>query len=277
MEGIIQFVVIFFVLGAISIWVNKNLPKWTGKVGERRVQTEIEKLEKLKPNQYKAFHDLYIPKQAGGYSQIDHIVVSEYGIFVLETKNYDGWIFGEENKKYWTQVIYKRKEKFLNPIWQNKDHIKSLKEWLGPEFESAPYFSMVVFFKSASFKTEMNFKEAEVIYVRNLIKTIEQYQTTAISKETAERISDKLNRLMIGNKNKKKEIVKQHVQNINNAKGKQKANVDNSKCPKCGGNLKVKNGKYGKFVGCSNYPKCRYTRKEVINPGSKKIQQSSST
>ncbi|MCM3055710.1 nuclease-related domain-containing protein [Caldifermentibacillus hisashii] len=77
MEGIIQVVVIFFVLGAISIWVNKNLPKWTGKAGERRVQKEIEKLEKLKPNQYKVFHDLYIPK-AGGYSQIDHIVVSEF-------------------------------------------------------------------------------------------------------------------------------------------------------------------------------------------------------
>ncbi|MCM3055711.1 topoisomerase DNA-binding C4 zinc finger domain-containing protein [Caldifermentibacillus hisashii] len=165
----------------------------------------------------------------------------------------------------------------MNPIWQNKGHIKSLKEWLGPEFELVPYYSILVFFESATFKTGMNFKDADVIYVRNLIKTIEQYQTTATSKETAEKISGKLNKLLIGNKNKKKEIVKQHVQNINNAKGKQKANIDNSKCPKCGGKLQVKNGKFGKFVGCSNYPKCRYTRKEFINPGSIKIQKSSST
>jgi hypothetical protein len=60
-------------------------------------------------------------------TQIDHIVVSNYGIFVIETKNYKGWIMGNEYDEYWRQVIYKRKEKLYNPIKQNYGHILALK------------------------------------------------------------------------------------------------------------------------------------------------------
>ena len=77
--------------------------------------------------------------------QIDHVVVSRKGIFVLETKNYTGWIFGNENSQNWTQVIYKRKEKFYNPIWQNFDHIQALKEFLGEITTGKPPFSPLSF------------------------------------------------------------------------------------------------------------------------------------
>ena len=32
------------------------------------------------------------------------------------------------------------------------------------------------------------------------------------------------------------------------------------RCPRCGGMLVERNGKYGKFLGCEHYPKCLYTR-----------------
>lgn len=57
----------------------------------------------------------------GTISQIDHLVVSNYGIFVIETKNYKGWILGNEDSQNWTQVIYKYKNKFYNPVLQNRD------------------------------------------------------------------------------------------------------------------------------------------------------------
>lgn len=56
---------------------------------------------------------------------IDHVVISKYGVFVIETKNYRGWIIGNEKSEYWTQVIYKRKERLYNPIKQNYGHIKA--------------------------------------------------------------------------------------------------------------------------------------------------------
>jgi hypothetical protein len=56
-------------------------------------------------------HDITIPSVKGKTTQIDHVVVSEYGVFVIETKNYTGWIVGDEKSDYWTQVIYKRKER----------------------------------------------------------------------------------------------------------------------------------------------------------------------
>ena len=51
-----------------------------------------------------------------GTTQIDHIIVSRYGVFVVETKNMKGWIFGNPNEKTWTQKIYKHSSKFQNPL-----------------------------------------------------------------------------------------------------------------------------------------------------------------
>ncbi|WP_164985350.1 nuclease-related domain-containing protein [Ammoniphilus sp. CFH 90114] len=100
-------------------------PKVKGYIGEKKVQR---KLNSLDPNQYITINDIMIPTAEGKTSQIDHIVLSLYGIFVIETKNYQGWIFGKDQQQYWTQTIYKRKEKLFNPVWQNKGQIKALQD-----------------------------------------------------------------------------------------------------------------------------------------------------
>ncbi|GAB3385463.1 hypothetical protein GCM10027514_25910 [Azotobacter armeniacus] len=66
-----------------------------------------------------------------GTTQIDHVFVSRYGIFVLETKNMQGWIFGSEHQAQWMQKIYKRSYKFQNPLRQNFKHLKALEAALG--------------------------------------------------------------------------------------------------------------------------------------------------
>ena len=76
-----------------------------GKRGEKQVAVL---LSLLPQKDYKVINDLLI--QSGGHSaQIDHVVVSAYGIFVIETKYYKGWIYGGENSEYWTQNIYGHK------------------------------------------------------------------------------------------------------------------------------------------------------------------------
>lgn len=95
-----------------------------------------------------------ITLQAGnGTSQIDHILVADTGIFVIETKHYSGWIFGGAGDSQWTQVIYKRKSRFQNPVHQNYGHVKALQSLFNLHTDS--FNSIVVFTGNAEFKTDL--------------------------------------------------------------------------------------------------------------------------
>jgi len=84
-------------------------------------------------------------------TQIDHILVADTGMFVIETKHYQGWIFGDAAAKTWTQVIYKHKSRFQNPLRQNYGHIKTLQAMF--KLPEEAYAGVVVFTGSAEFKT----------------------------------------------------------------------------------------------------------------------------
>ena len=93
-------------------------------------------------------------KTSDGTTQIDHILVSRYGVFVIETKHYTGWLFGDAKSKQWTQVIYGTKHRFQNPLHQNYKHIKAAQElldFLSPE----QVMGLVVFTGDAEFKTDI--------------------------------------------------------------------------------------------------------------------------
>lgn len=90
----------------ILIYLTVNSSKIKGVKGEKRVNLILKDI----PNS-KVLNDIMLKTQMGT-SQIDHILINSKGIFVIETKNYDGWIFGNEKSKYWTQIIYKKKSKF---------------------------------------------------------------------------------------------------------------------------------------------------------------------
>ena len=125
-------------------------PKVKGRIGERAVRSVIGK--DLDEETYIEFHDLIIPSRSGT-TQIDHIYVSAFGIFVIETKSYTGWIFGSEKQSKWTQVVYKQKHYFQNPLRQNYAHIKALSELL--QLSEEKFHSMVVFLGDCELKTQM--------------------------------------------------------------------------------------------------------------------------
>ena len=92
-----------------------------GEMAELRVHNVLIEL----PEEYHVIDNVIIG--SNNYSsQIDHIVVSPYGIFVIETKGYKGWIYGGENAQYWTQNIFGKKYQLYNPILQNQGHVKAL-------------------------------------------------------------------------------------------------------------------------------------------------------
>ena len=107
---------------------------------------------KLDRAAYRRLHNVTLDT-ADGTTQIDHVFISPFGIFVLETKNMSGWIFGGEKQPQWTQKIYRRTYKFQNPLRQNYKHLKALEATLGVSLEHI--HSVVSFVGESTFKTPM--------------------------------------------------------------------------------------------------------------------------
>ena len=237
-----------WVLVAIIAIVRLFKPTIKGVIGEKTVTAVLSFLDS---NKYKIINDVIVEKVNGGTSQIDHVVVSNYGIFVIETKNYKGKIYGDEHNQYWTQVLGRNKEKFYSPIKQNYGHIKALKHQLltYPDIE---LISIIVFSPEAELKVKT---DKEVIYTTKLLKTIRKYTNETISNKVKDEIYNSILSLNINSK----EVKKEHISSIRNNKKERIKNVGNDICPKCGGALVNKKGRYGYFKGCSNHPKCDFT------------------
>lgn len=132
------------------------------------------------PN-FHLLNNVTIPFQ-DGTTQIDQILVSTRGIFVIEVKHYSGWIFGNENSSQWTQTIYRINNKFQNPIHQNFRHVKAIQQLL--DFLPKEYIhSVVVFSGSAEFKTPM---PNGVFYLRTLVSHLNSFQDDVISSNRLE-------------------------------------------------------------------------------------------
>lgn len=185
----------------------------------------------------------YTIENNGTTSQIDHILINSRGVFVIETKNYSGQIYGEDNWHEWTQVLQygKVKNKFYNPVKQNTTHVYRLRSII----KNIPIHPVVVFVQN---NTE-NIKSQVVVPLRDLSRYV-NFGPAVLTPEAMKNIYDTLmkNREYISNY--------EHVANIH----KMKQDIDNNICPRCSGKLVLKKGKYGDFWGCENYPKCKFVK-----------------
>ncbi|MEA1936704.1 MAG: nuclease-related domain-containing protein, partial [Patescibacteria group bacterium] len=160
---------IFLIVIAI---IKIKLPYLKGLIGEKFVSR---KLFKLDPAHYKIMDDLLLPSNGNlNMTQLDHVVISNYGIFCIETKSYKGWIFGNANDKYWTQVIYKHKERFYNPLRQNYAHTKAVEELIKSKYPKAQILSFVAFPIAGKLKISGT---DSVGYARDIVRKIENYKT----------------------------------------------------------------------------------------------------
>jgi len=114
-----------------------------------------------------------------GTTQIDHILITKKGILVIETKHYSGWIFGEERQKKWTQIIYKKKCSFQNPLHQNYGHTVAVQEQL-KFIPKERIRGIVVFTKDAEFKTK---KPGDVVFFKDLFKYLMEMNFGVINEE----------------------------------------------------------------------------------------------
>lgn len=151
-----------------------------GWIGEKKTQFNL--WLGLDKNLYQRFHDVIIPS-SHGTTQIDHILVSQFGIFVVETKNYKGWIYGSESQSTWTQVIYKSKHKFQNPLRQTHRHKKVLSKYLG--VSESHIQTVISFVGDVKFKTTL----PSNVLSSGVSSYIKKFRYIAFSDDEVRRIS----------------------------------------------------------------------------------------
>ena len=201
---------------------------------------------------YRQYHNVTLPT-ASGTTQIDHVFVSTFGIFVVETKNMAGWIFGSERDREWTQVFRSGKKcKFLNPLRQNYWHVRALEETVREiGVPSNVVRSVVVFVGSAELKRDL---PENVTVGLGGSRYIRSFKTHVLSEAKAAAICE-----LIESKRLKPswKTDRQHIRNVN-----RRSESAARSCPHCGQQLVVRTSQKGKWAGqqfwvCETYPTCR--------------------
>lgn len=222
-------------------------PTIKGWFGEKMMAGYLSRL----PEEYTVLNDVILPTETGT-TQIDHIVVSPYGVFVVETKNYKGWIFGGEKSAQWTQNIYGKKNRFMNPLRQNYAHIKAVETRLS-QFPSLPVIPIIAFSPECDLKVKT---ESHVVYFRHVPTVIRKYTNAVVQKDDCVIAVGLLQSADIRSTTTKKE----HVANVVAKKTAFDSITPGDTCIRCGGTIVLRHGKAGQFLGCSNYPRCRFTK-----------------
>lgn len=191
-------------------------------------------------------NDLLFKTSEGHSCQIDHVVINKYGIFVIETKNYSGHIYGKENIHQWKQVVGKAINNFYNPVMQNSTHIYQLSRRLGIK---GVYKNIVVFLP----KADISFVKSDcVFYADDLPRILAPSSPAVLSGMQMERCY----RILEYSKTHPTTDKQEHIENIN----KMLESIERGFCPRCNGKLVLKIDENGEYYGCSNYPKCTFTK-----------------
>lgn len=273
------------------------LKKDLGKYGEYLISEELKLFEETGS---KLLFNLYIPKKDGETTEIDLLMIHQKGIFIFESKNYNGFIFGDENQKNWTQTLKSRslvhKNSFYNPIMQNESHIKHLKTLLD---KSIPTKSIIVFSNKSVLKhIPVTNQDVRVINCFSIKDTIANFIIKMPFALSENEIQATYNKLLpytqVNNAIKAKHIEdikkKNEYPPFPQAKNEstyttenplnnfttgasptplppysQPAKTTTPLCPQCNRPLVLKTAKSGahkgeKFYGCPNYPSCKYMK-----------------
>lgn len=240
---------LWWVLPVALVAVVFRTPWFKGVVGETIVKLAAR--VRLPRDTYHAIHNVTLMTE-DGTTQIDHIFVSPYGIFVVETKNMKGWIFGGEFQSEWTQKIFNKSFKFQNPLRQNYKHIKALEEAL--DIPSSAIHSVIVFAGESVFKTPM---PANVLRGGSYASYIKSFQhRVLLESEVREAVA----RIESGRLHPSFKTNRQHVQQLQS----RKSDHTDKRCHRCSSAMVLRastQGTRGPFWGCSTYPRCKATQK----------------
>lgn len=245
-------------LSAVFSYSYRSDAERMGDYGERRMAAY---LEDLPCEIYHVYNDILI--RDGDYTtQVDHVIISRYGVFVIETKNMHGKIYGTGKSEYWSQYLpdvgykrygYTQKYTVRNPLWQNAGHIKSLRRLVFGNDVSV--YGIVVFPTEAELFVKA---DQPVLYMWDVVAYIKSIRDVVLSEEEMEQFGDRL--LQVASREASDREL--HLTNIAENKLRREERVAAGLCPLCGSKLVLRKGRYGEFWGCSGYPDCTYILRE---------------
>ncbi|HHQ4663692.1 TPA: NERD domain-containing protein [Aeromonas veronii] len=266
----------WYLLPLLLIATLIKTPRFKGIVGETFINLGIRLF--LDKREYHLLKNVTLPTPQGT-TQIDHVIVSRFGLFVIETKNIKGWIFGNPAHKSWTQQLYRRRHTFQNPLRQNYLHLMTLKSLLG--LADHQLHSIIYFIGDCTFKTPM----PDNVMNRGLIRYIKNKTTQVLTPAEVTRVIDTIQR---GRLAANWQTHKQHVAQLKARHSEvprpplsvaampvvnqvvnaaptitESLTQANPLCPRCGNPMVLRTAKRGdnrgnRFWGCSGYPKCRF-------------------
>lgn len=192
-----------------------------GKYGEYLIYEQLKHHEAFGG---KFLFNLYIPKPDGKTTEIDVVMIMKNGIFIFESKNFSGWIFGSENQKEWVQTLSRgrysnaQKNKFYNPIIQNDNHIKHLRKLVGYK---VPIYSIIAFSERCTLMgVNVKRSNAKVVNRYDVGTTVNELcnanGSVLISDEEINRIYFSLNRFVLSNENL--EMEQKHIEDVSQYK-----------------------------------------------------------
>jgi len=225
-KGIIAFIILVVSLLIYRKVRDTKLLKTVTKTkrGTRSERDLVVKLLKYRIPAKMIFHDLYVCKKNGEFSQIDLVVLTEVGIIVFEIKDYSGWIYGNGNQSQWTQVLAygKKKYRFFNPIMQNNKHISELKKNLNL-YNNVPFYSIVLFYGDCVLK-EVNYVPKGTFLVKsNRLKDVLRIilkQNEPIEYGNIDEMLGMLKEAVENGESKENQI--KHIENIKDMIGKER-------------------------------------------------------
>ena len=217
--------------------MNKTRAVKRGEEGEKLVESLINKDQSF----HRLINNLVLLGENGVSHQIDHILIRNNGVFVIETKNYYGEIKGSEEDSFWTRTYFvKRKPKsvsFHNPLKQNQSHIRIIKRLIGKDY---PIYCFVVF-------TQNNVNHLGLFNVCNADDLLNRIKLITSDREISNDEIDKINQILLLNEadiNNEQHVneVKEAEKDRNEYQKKIRLAIEKKICPKCGKTLEIKNG-----------------------------------
>lgn len=259
------FGLVIIIAVAIAVWLKHESPERKGAYGETTVAATAS--AEVRRGLYgRVLRNVFVPREDGSTSELDVVLICVKGIFVFESKNFAGYIFGDEQNRNWTVSLYSgknwigakttEKHHFYNPIWQNKTHIKALRNLTKT---SAPINSVIVFSNRGELKKVAYDASKTTIITSNQLKHFMRGVRTTYPDVLSTEGVDRLSELVSRYEGTDSTVKQAHIDSI------RKKAVAPEVCPWCGGKLVIRTAAKGtnagkQFYGCSNYPKCRYTR-----------------
>ena len=230
-----------------------------GYMGE--VEVQFGAIGKLPSEVYRNYRNVTLETKAteAGTTQIDFVIVSVFGVFVVEVKNMKGKVYGSEGDSHWTRKFSDGKQsKVRNPLKQNEGHIRALERMLsGLELPRETFKSVVIFvddYRTLKFMTKLP-KNVTIDYEGT--RYIQSFREKILSENQVQRICEEIETTRL---RPSLATNQRHIRNVRRARKR----WEQRRCRRCGGQMRLLKAKRGptsgsEFLGCENYPECRNT------------------